>query len=281
SPNNSHLASGSLAGVESGEDLEPFVIGSKAFTEQYILLKAMCEQLDQQGVPYETRDGMGSGMVFTAMANGKIDCYIDYTGTIWTNYMKQSESSTPAEMLIDVSTFLKEEKQIICLGTLGFRNDYVFTMRRKHAEQLGIETLDDLIPHASDLVTAADIEFFDRPEWSEVQRLYGLKFKKNISMDAALMYGAVAKQEADIAIAFRTDARIDGYDLQVIEDTRFAMPPYDAVILVSSRMARNQKAMNALRPLVNQISTERMRNINGLVDVEGQSPSSAAKQLFD
>ena len=267
--------------TKTPSSVEPFVIGSKAFTEQYILLKAMCEKLDEQGVPYEARDGMGSGMVFSAMVNGKIDCYVDYTGTVWTNYMKRSESSSPAEMLVDVSTFLKAEKKIVCLGTLGFRNDYVFAMRRNHAEQLGIETLDDLVPHARELVAAGDIEFFARPEWSTVQQMYGLTFKQKVSMDPALMYGAVANKEADIAIAFRTDARIDGYDLQVIEDTRYAMPPYDAVILVSPRMARNRNAMNALRPMVNRISTERMRKVNGLVDVDGQSPSNAAKRLFD
>ena len=281
STSTSPFAATAATDTKTSSSVEPFVIGSKAFTEQYILLKAMCERLDEQGVPYEARDGMGSGMVFSAMVNGKIDCYVDYTGTVWTNYMKRPESSSPAEMLVDVSTFLKAEKKIVCLGTLGFRNDYVFAMRREHAGQLGIETLDDLVPHARELVAAGDIEFFARPEWSTVQQMYGLTFKQNVSMDPALMYGAVANKEADIAIAFRTDARIDGYDLQVIEDTRYAMPPYDAVILVSPRMARNRKAMNALRPMVNRISTERMRRVNGLVDVEGQSPSNAAKQLFD
>ena len=261
-------------------DSNPFVIGSKAFTEQYILLRVFESQLNQFQVRNETRDGMGSAMVFDALASGAIDCFVDYTGTIWTNYMKRNSATSPAEMLVDVATYLKEEKKVVCLGSLGFANDYAFAMRRADAERLQITTLDDLAKHASELSAATDIEFFDRPEWAEVNRRYNLDFRKKITMDATLMYGAIANNEVDVIIAFGTDARLDAYDLQTLEDPRYALPPYDAILLVSPRMARNPNAMKAFRPLLQSISTPLMRRANGLVDVEKKTPKEAADLLL-
>jgi osmoprotectant transport system permease protein len=259
---------------------KPFVVGCKAFTEQYILSHAIRKQLDKVGVPYKTRDGMGSAMVFNALVSGEIDCFVDYTGTIWTNYMKRDDPSTPAEMLIDVATYLKKDHDVICLGSLGFSNDYVFAMSRERADQMEIETLYDLAKHSLELTAATDIEFFDRPEWRAVRDSYGLDFKKKITMDATLMYGAIANAEADVIIAFGTDARIDGYDLKLIEDPMYSIPPYDAVLLVSRRMAANRNAMKALRPLINKVTTAQMRKVNGMVDVDRQSPKQAAAALF-
>lgn len=258
---------------------EPFILGSKAFTEQYILTRVFESRLEHFQVPHESRDGMGSAMVFDALASGAIDCFVDYTGTVWTNYMKRSSTTSPAEMLVDVATFLKEEKNIICLGSLGFSNDYAFAMRRVDAERLGISSLDDLAKHSADLSAATDIEFFDRPEWAAVNQRYGMRFRKKVTMDATLMYGAIANHEVDVIIAFGTDARLDAYDLKTLEDPRYALPPYDAILLVSQRMSRNPNAMKAFRPLLQSISTPRMRQANGFVDVEKKTPREAAEYL--
>ena len=283
----SMFSSGNIPFVDLAPDAadvaeqRPIVIGSKAFTEQYILTKLFQAKLEEAGVQSEQRDGMGSAMVFNALAAGDIDCYVDYTGTIWSNYMKRSDTTSPAEMLIDVSTFLKQEKKILCLGSLGFSNDYAFAMRRQHAEELGIRDLNDLAQHAGELSAATDIEFFDRPEWSDVRKRYGFDFRERITMDATLMYGAIANEKTDVIIAFNTDARLDAYDLIVLDDPRFALPPYDAVLLVSEKAARQRNAMRVLRSFINTISSAEMRSANGLVDIEKKSPTDAAMWLIE
>ena len=93
-------------------------------------------------MPCKTRDGMGSAFVFNALKQGEVDCYVDYTGTIWSNYMKRESILSPAETAIDVASFLRENN-IICLGTLGFSNDYVFATRAETADERRLRTLID------------------------------------------------------------------------------------------------------------------------------------------
>jgi osmoprotectant transport system permease protein len=258
---------------------KPFVIGCKPFTEQYILLQLMERRLKENGVEFTTRDGMGSSMVLNALAAGELDCFVDYTGTIWSNVMKRKDTSTPAEMLVDVASYLKAKENIICLGPLGFSNDYSFAMRKPVADRLATTNLSDVAEHATNLTVAADVEFFGRPEWHEVKRRYGLDFEKEVSMDSTLMYGAISNAEVDVIVAYTTDARIDAHQLIVLDDPAFALPPYDAVLLVSPRMAKSRSAMLALRPLVQSISTRIMRQCNGLVDIEKKTTREACDRL--
>lgn len=266
--------------VSAESDDKPFVIGCKAFTEQYILLDVIAKRLEAAGLVVETKDGMGSATVLSALESGAIDCYVDYTGTIWSNYMKRTEIASAVETRIDVATFLKDEKQILALGTLGFSNDYAFAMRKNHAAELGVETLEDLAALGGELSVGGDIEFFDRPEWKSVQAAYGIDFRQKRSMDSTLMYEAIAHNEVDVIVAFNTEGRLDAYDLAVIDDTKLALPPYDAVLLASARLARNAQAVKALRPLLESISSSTMRKANGLVDVQKQPVSSAADFLL-
>ena len=94
------------------------------------------------------------------------------------------------------------------------------------------------------------------------------------------MYGAVTAGQLDVIVAFNTDSRLQRYDLVVLDDPRLALPPYDAVLLVSTRMVRDPRAMVALRPLVQSVSSARMRQLNGLVDLDGRSAAEAADALL-
>ena len=115
-----------------------YVVAGKAFTEQYIWSQVIRRRLESQGLGVEVRDGMGSATVFQALQRGQIDCYVDYTGTIWSNYMHRRDVVSPVEMLIDVATYLQQEEQIYCLGPLGFSNDYAFATTRELADRYGL-----------------------------------------------------------------------------------------------------------------------------------------------
>ncbi len=263
-------------GPESGR----FVIGSKAFTEQYIWADVFRQRLESQGLEVQVLDGMGSATVFEALAKGQIDCYVDYTGTIWSNYMRRTETVPPVEMLLDVTTYLKQERQIYCLGSLGFSNDYAFATRRELADRYELKSLVDLARVADQLTSGMDIEFLDRPEWAAVRRAYGFDFRRKLTMDATLMYGAMASGQLDVIVAFNSDGRLERNDLVVLEDPAYALPPYDAVLLVSPRLARHPAAMKALRPLIQSTNVRQMRLANGMVDIDGRSISEASGYLL-
>lgn len=256
-----------------------YVVGCKGFTEQLILAQAISDELEDVGRAVERKEGIGSAMIFEALKNGKIDCYVDYTGTLWTNVLKRDDQVPSAEMMIDLASELKGKHDVISLGPLGFRNDYVFVMKREKAEELGIKTLDDLAKHAGELRAVSEAEFWERPEWAAVRSAYQFDFDQKKAMDAGLMYGAVANDKADVVVAFRTDGRIVANDLIEIADPARALPPYHAVLLMSKRLAEDPDAVEQLRKLINTISTTEMRGANRSVDSDGKSIATAADSI--
>ncbi len=167
------------------------------------------------------------------------------------------------------------------LGGLGFENSYALAMKRSRAVALSIKTIADLIRHAPQLVIAADYEFLARPEWTAVRNAYGLNFKAQRQMQSTFMYEAVNTGEADVISAFSSDGRIKQYDLVVLEDPRNALPPYDAILLVSPKRAQDDKFIAALKSLVGAIDVDKMRDASLLADraENKQTPEGAARWL--
>ncbi len=127
----------------------------------------------------------------------------------------------------------------------------------------------------------ADYEFLSRPEWRSIEKAYGLRLAQQRSMDPSLMYQAVAQGNVDVISAFTTDGRIEAQGLVVLEDDRNAIPPYDAVILASKRLAaEHPEVIQALRGLTGKIDASEMRAMNLAVDEEGETPAAVAGRFF-
>ena len=255
-------------------------IGSKPFTEQYILSKTMKMRLRAEGLPARETPNMGSTILFDALRLNSVDCYVDYTGTLWATVMNRDDTADPELVLRDVEQFLEEEHGVELLGPLGFENAYCLAMKRARAEELGIESIADLSSHASEFSVGGDYEFFGRTEWESVKSAYELEGMQTIGMDSTFMYQAVDSGEVDVISAYSTDGRIAAYDLVVLNDPRHAFPPYDAVLLLSPEASANMDIRRALEPLVGSTSDEMMRRANMQVDVEKAAPKSAAEKLL-
>jgi osmoprotectant transport system permease protein len=154
-------------------------------------------------------------------------------------------------------------------------------MRADHARRLGIERISQLARHAPQLEIGGDYEFFQRPEWTALQRLYGLAFRAERSMDSSLMYQAVAQGEVDVITAFSTDGRIAAQDIALLKDDRGAIPPYDALVLVGPRVASEQpQVLAALASLAGTLDAAQMRRMNLAVDRDGRSPADVAQEFL-
>jgi osmoprotectant transport system permease protein len=255
------------------------IIGAKGFTEQYILAEVIADRLRNAGYEVEVRQNLGSTVAFQALIDDQIACSIDYTGTIWANHMNREDNPGAEAVLAQMSAELNAKYGIETLGALGFENAYALAMRGDDARARGISTIDDLAVHASGLVMGSDYEFYSRPEWFALRDAYGLEFKDKKSFDPSLMYSAVAESEVDVISAFSTDGRIAAYDLAVLDDTRKALPPYDAVVLLSPNTAGDPEFVDALRPLLGAISDDAMREANKIVDVDRGTVREAADYL--
>jgi len=274
------LSTAPILGDLVGERTRPRAsVGAKTFTEQYILAALIAEKLDDAGFDVVIRDGLGSTVIFQALANDELDVYVDYSGTLWANHLKREETAGAEAVLSEVKRWLLAEHGILSLGALGFENAYAFAMRRDRALELGIETLDDLAAHSSTLSVGGDYEFFSRPEWIAVREAYSMQFDEERSFDSTLMYTAVSKGHVDVISAFSTDGRIAAFDLVVLDDPRESLPPYDGVLLLSKSAARNAKLVDALLPLIGQLDDSSMRNANRRVDLDHRPITEVAHEL--
>lgn len=261
------------------ESLGAVRIGSKTFTEQYILARLIANRLEHVGFHVEHAESLGSTVGFDALRTSEIDVFVDYTGTIWANYMKREDAAPGWRVLEEVGGWLAQEHGIRCLGPLGFENTYTVAMRPDRADKLGIRTIEDLAQHAPGMGMGGDYEFFSRPEWYKLRDTYGLSFDRLVNFDSSLMYRAVDEREVDAITAFSTDGRIAAFDLLTLKDPRQVFPPYDAVLLLSPRVADDPAVVRALLPLVGRIDVQMMRQANQVVDFD-QEPVGAAADLL-
>ena len=256
-----------------------FIVGGKGFTEQYIIAGLLTAELEGAGFRIDQRLGLGTEVIYEATANGMVDVYLEYSGTVWANRMNETSNPGRKEVLEKAGNFVEENDGMHSLGPLGFQNLYALAMRRDRAAELGIETIEDMIPIADTLVAAGDLEFFGRPEWITLRDTYNIDFAQKLTFDTALMYTAVDRRQVDLIAAYTSDGRVDAYGLKIIADPRNALLPYDGMLVASSSAAKNPLFLETLGALVNRISDEAMREANRIVDVNGGTISDAVNYL--
>src|SRR5262249_40589668 len=115
----------------------PAVVGSADYTEQHILSEVLKGTLQEAGFHVDQRKGMGETIESESLRAGSIDCYVDYTGNIWTTLMKRAEPRDRDTTLREVRAYLSQTHNVTCLGPLGFENAYALAMRRSDARRLG------------------------------------------------------------------------------------------------------------------------------------------------
>lgn len=266
------------------------VIGSGPFTEQHILNEVLARHLRQKDCQVDQRPGMSEGMQLEGLFHSQVDCMVNYSGNIWTLVMKRGDYSDRETVLEEITQYLRQQHGVTCLGSLGFENAYAVVMPRRRTEELNIHSVAALAEHLADparrakrrLRIGGDNQFFQRPEWRRVKRVYGLSDEdlETVAMDPTLMYGAVRDGQVDVIVAYTSDGRIPAYELEILSDPEAAFPPYDAVLLVSADAAARPGFIEALRPLVGSFRLEAMQAANYRVDVEKWLARRAAEELL-
>jgi osmoprotectant transport system permease protein len=256
-------------------------IGAKTYTEQYILAEVLKQRLAAAGIGVEVVESLGSTVVFDSLVGGQIDAYVDYSGTLWTTQLKRESGVPRWRVLVELEAWLAE-RGVRSLGSLGFENAYAIVVSRKTANRLHATKIDDLAAASKSLAMGGDYEWFSRGEWSSVCDNYGLHFARTATFDPSLLYDAVAHGEIDAIAGFSSDGRIAANDLVALDDPRGALPPYDAMILLSARVADDPNVACALTPLRGAITVDLMRRANLMVDrtTDKQSPAAAAAWLL-
>ena len=262
-------------------DDDAIVIGAKSFSEQYVLAQLVGNRLENAGYTVEYRDGLGSAVVHNALTTSEIDIAFDYTGTLWTNQLKRSDNPGREAIYQTIAEWERDTSGTLVLGKLGFENAYALAMREDRARELGIATMEDLARMAPRLTIGGDVEFFERPEWIAVRDAYGLRFERERNFTTTFMYDALTGGEADVISAYTSDGRVAADRLVILADTKGAFPSYDALLMLSPKMAQNAGVVEVLTPLIGAIDVDAMRRANFAVDrlEDKKSPREAAEAL--
>jgi osmoprotectant transport system permease protein len=257
------------------------VVGAENFSEQFILSRLIGERLRRAGYAVEYRDGLGSAVIFRALASGGVDVFVGYGGTIWADEMRRRDTPPHAAMDRAVGAWAARTYGVRLLGPLGFENAYAFAMRGSDARARGIATLANLAAQSPRLTLGSDLEFLERPEWTAVRQAYGFRFKAARPYSPTFMYRALQSGEADVISAFSSDGRIAADGLAVLADPKGAIPGYDALLLVGPAHARDARFTAALATLVGRVPVATMRRANYQVDRDAakRTPEDAARWL--
>ena len=232
------------------------VIGSKKFTESYVLGEIAKRTLTDAGIPAEHRQGMGGTIiVWEALRGGQIDAYPEYTGTIATEILKSDQPLSLDQIRESLAKF-----GIGITQPLGFNNTYALVMRRSEGQRLGIRTISDLRKYP-ELKFGLTHEFLERQDgWRPLRERYALPQQNVTGIDHALGYSALANGSIAVKDAYSTDAKIEENDLVVLEDDLQFFPKYEAVFLF--RSSAHADAIAALRRLEGTLNETRMIRLN-------------------
>ena len=253
---------------------QPVVIGSKKFTESYVLGEIAQRTLQEASGEVEFRPGMGGTIiVWQALKTGEIQVYPEYTGTISEEILKE-----PGTHSLDS---IRERLRAFGVGMtnpLGFNNTWALVMRRSKAERLGIRSLSDLKKHA-DLKLGLTHEFLDRQDgWPRLRERYALPQQDVRGIDHALGYAALATGEIDVKDAYSTDAKIAENDLFVLADDLNFFPRYEAVFLY--RLSLDDRRTTFLKTLEGTINETLMTRLNAVAE-RTKDYAKAAAQYFE
>jgi osmoprotectant transport system permease protein len=252
---------------------QPIVIGSKKFTESYVLGEIAKRTLNDAGIPAEHRQGMGGTIIlWQALRGRQIDAYPEYTGTIAQEILK-----TDRKLSLNEIREALEKFEVGATEPLGFNNTYALVMRRSEAERLGLHTISDLRNHP-ELKIGLTHEFLDRQDgWQPLRARYGLPQQNVIGIDHALGYAALKNESIEVKDAYSTDAKIAEYDLVTLADDLQFFPSYDAVFLY--RLSLPAPTVTALRKLEGTLDETRMIRLNAEAE-RTKNYASAANLYF-
>jgi osmoprotectant transport system substrate-binding protein len=260
-------------------------VGSKNFTEQLVLGELLAQYLGRfTPLPIDKRFYLaGSYICHQALLAGRIDMYVEYTGTALVAILKEKPASDHGAVFNTVKELYSRRFGLEVFPSLGFDNTFAMVMRGSDARRLRLKTLSDAAAVSSRLRLGVGYEFLERPDgYKGLASKYGFKFAEAPRvMDLGLLYRALQNNQVDIVAGSNTDGLIAALDLVVLEDDQHYFPPYDAVPIVRrATIDRHPEIAAALKRLSGHITAEDMRRMNYAVDGEKKDAAAVVKDFL-
>ncbi len=286
SSSGSSESSGNEIKKVSGAESKPAItVGSKNFTEQFVLGEIYSQALEAAGFKVKKQLNLGSELIaYKALKSGKIDAYPEYTGTALTSFFKVKTADVPrdANKAYEDTKAGMAKDNITALAPTPFENTYRLGMTKEGAAKIGDPTkISDLADHDQDLSISGFPECKQRQDCLlGVQDTYGLKFGKFVTSEQK--YQVLKSGDADVAFIFTTDGDLAGGEYAILDDDKKFFPPYNITFAIRNEALQNigpegQKVIeNVQKPLTDKV----MQELNARVDIDKQKPEVAARDFL-
>jgi osmoprotectant transport system substrate-binding protein len=264
---------------------DEIVVGSKNFTESALLGEILAQQIEHKTHLHVVREFYlaGSFICQQAMLAGRIDTYVEYTGTALTAILHEPIQSDRAAVYERVKREYEKRFQFRVMPPLGFDNTFAMVVRGEDARRLGLRTISDAAKYAPEWRAGFGYEFMERPDgYAGLAQMYGLHFREQPEiLDLGLLYRALLDKNVDIVAGNSTDGLLAARDLTVLVDDRNYFPPYEATPVIREQaIALHPEAAAAIEELAGKISNEEMRKMNYEVDGERRDASVVAEEFL-
>jgi osmoprotectant transport system substrate-binding protein len=260
------------------------IIGAKNFTEQVVLGELLAQEIEaKSGLKVERRFYLaGSYICQQAMVSGRIDAYVEYTGTALTAILKQPVDRDPQRVLDTVRRLYASRYNIVVAPPLGFENTFAMVIRGEDARAKHLTALSQVAPYTPQWRLGVGYEFEQRPDGLPgLSAAYGLKFAAAPRvMDLGLLYRALNAHQVDMIAANSTDGPIQAFGLTALADDKHYFPPYQAVPLVrAAALVRWPQIQLALNALAGRVTADDMRAMNEAVDGQHRDPADVVREF--
>lgn len=259
-------------------------VGSKDFTEQFILGEMYALVLEDSGMKVERKLNLGGTPVaHAALKSGQIDLYPEYTGTGLLTVLKRPANSDRQQVYKTVADAYKEKFNLVWLEPAPMNNSQALAMTREGSQNYGIKTISDMVRQASQLVMIGPPEFEVREDGLPgIENVYGdFKLKEYKPADPGLRYQALKDGQADVTVAFGTDGELSAFNLVVLEDDKNVFPPYQvAPVARQEALNVNPKIRDVLNTLAPKLTTEVMQRLNYEVSGKQREPAEVAREFL-
>ena len=260
------------------------VIGAKNFTEQVILGELLAQEIEaKSNLKVERRFYLaGSYICQQALVSGRIDAYVEYTGTALAAILKQPVDRNPERVLATVRRLYASRYGIAVAEPLGFENTFAMVIRGDDARQLHLATLSQAATYTPKWRLGVGYEFEQRPDGlAGLSDAYGLRFSGSPrTMDLGLLYRALNAHQVDMIAANSTDGPIQAFGLTALQDDRHYFPPYQAIPLVRAEALQHWPQIQAaLDALAGRITADDMRTMNEAIDGKHRDPADVVHEF--
>jgi osmoprotectant transport system substrate-binding protein len=260
------------------------VIGSKDFTEQTVLGELFAQEIEASGGgPVERRFWLaGSYLCQQALVSGRIDGYVEYTGTALTAILKQPLSRNAAQVNATVSKLYSQRYGIHVGPGFGFNDTFAMVVRGDDARRLDLRSIDDITRHIEIARLGVGYEFAERPDGLRgLSAAYNLRFKGDPrTMELGLLYRSLAAKQVDLVAGNSTDGAIKALDFVALEDDRHYFPPYEAVPLIREDSLRRWPQIGiAMQKLTGKLTEDEMRSMNVAVESQHRDVAEVVREF--